>query len=143
MNAEVRTQPACEWLAASGCTYNVFQHKTKPALFCAVPVDQPVPVFILWEQWAFHQSLHPSDPCPSGFRPQAAQDGARFNGFYLFQVTGHHPAHKPPRLQERGCPMRGDRDQTGLAVRAHVKTTLGERARSVQRTAVTWTKCEH
>jgi hypothetical protein len=124
MNAEVRTQPACEWLATSGCTYNVFQHKTKPELFCAVPVDQPVPVFILWEQWAFIQSLHPSDPCPSGFRPQAAQDGARFNGFYLFQGTSHHPVHKLSRLQETGCLKQGDQDQTGLAVREHVKTIL-------------------
>ena len=124
MNAEGSTQPACEWLEASGCTYNVFQHKTKPALFCAVPVDQPVPVFILREQWAFHQSLHPLDPCPSGFRPQAAQDGARFNGFYLFQVTRQLPAHKLSRVQESGSLKRGDQDQTGLAVREHVKTIL-------------------
>jgi hypothetical protein len=73
MNAEVRTQPACEWLATSGCTYNVFQHKTKPELFCAVPVDQPVPVFILWEQWAFIQSLHPSDPCRRKLPPADQQ----------------------------------------------------------------------
>ena len=124
MNAEGSTQPACEWLEASGCTYNVFQHKTNPALFCAVPVDQPVPVFILREQWAFHQSLHPLDPCPSGFRPQAAQDGARFNGFYLFQVTRQHPTHKLSRVQESGSLKRGDQDQTGLAVREHVKTIL-------------------
>jgi hypothetical protein len=124
MNAEVNTQPACEWLETSGCTYNVFQHRTKTELFCAVPVDQPVPVFIMWEQWAFNQSLHPADPFPSGFRPQAAQDGARFNGFYLFQVTRQQPAHKRSRLQERGRLMRGDQDQTNVAVRAHVKAVL-------------------
>jgi hypothetical protein len=124
INAEVSARHANQWLEASGCTYNVFQHRTKPALFCAVPVDQPVPVFILWEQWAFHQSLHPLDPCPPGFHPQAAQDGARFNGFYLFQVTRQLPAHKFSQLQKRGHLMRGDQDQTGLAVRAHVKTIL-------------------
>jgi hypothetical protein len=124
MNAEGNMQPTGEWLERFGCTFNVFQHKTKPALFCAVPVDQPVPVFILWEQWAFDQSLHPLDPCPPGFHPQAAHDGARFNGFYLFQVTGHHPAHKLSRVQERGSLKRGDQDQTGLAVREHVKTIL-------------------
>jgi hypothetical protein len=124
MNAEVSTQPAYEWLETSGCTYNVFQHRSKPELFCAVPVDQPVPAFVMWEQWAFHQTLDPSDPCPSGFRPQAAQDGARFNGFYLFQVTGQHPAHKLSRLQEITRPERGNQDQTDLAVRAHVKALL-------------------
>jgi hypothetical protein len=124
IDAEVSTRPANQWLEMSGCTYNVFQHRTKSELFCAVPVDQPVPAFILWEQWAFNQTLHPLDPCPPGFRPQAAQDGARFNGFYLFQVTGHHPANKLSRLQERGSLMQGDRDQAGLAVRAHVKAVL-------------------
>ena len=124
MNAEVSTWLANEWLEPSGCTYNVFQHRTKPELFCAVPVDQPVPAFIMWEQWAFNQSLHRSDPCPSGFRPQAAQDGARFNSFYLFQVTGQQPARKLSRLQESGRLERGDQDQTGLAVRAHVKAIL-------------------
>jgi hypothetical protein len=124
MNAEVSTRPANEWLEASGCTYNVFRHRTKPELFCAVPVDQPVPSFIMREQWAFNRSLHPSDPCPSGFRPQAAQDGARFNGFYLFQVTGQHTAHKLSRLQERGRLRRGNQDQTDLAVRAHVMAVL-------------------
>ena len=124
LNAEVSTQPAYEWLEPSGCTYNVFQHKTEPELFCAVPVDQPVPAFIMWEQWAFNQSLHPLDPCPPGFHPQAAQDGARFNGFYLFQVTRQHPAHKLSRLQERSRLMRGDQHQMDLAVRAHVKTIL-------------------
>ena len=124
MKAEVSTRPATEWLETSGCTYNVFQHKTKPELFCAVPVDQPVPPFIMWEQWAFSQSLHPSDPCPSGFRPQAAQDGAWLNGFYLFQVIGRHPAHKLSQLQERGHLMRGDQHQTDLTVRAHVMAVL-------------------
>jgi hypothetical protein len=124
ITAEVNIQPACEWLQTSGCTYNVFQHKTKPELFCAVPVDQPVPRFIMWEQWAFNQSLHPADPSPSGFRPQAAQDGAWLNGFYLFQVIGRHPAHKLSQLQERGRSMRGGQDQAGLAVRAPVKTVL-------------------
>ena len=124
MNAEVSTWLANEWLEPSGCTYNVFQHRTKPELFCAVPVDQPVPAFIMWEQWAFNQSLHPADPCPSGFRPQAAQDGARFNGFYLFQVTRQHPAHKRSRLQEQNHLMPGDYGHVDLAVRAHVKTIL-------------------
>jgi hypothetical protein len=124
MNAEVSTWLANEWLGPSGCTYNVFQHRTKPELFCAVPVDQPVPAFIMWEQWAFNQSLHPADPCPSGFRPQAAQDGARFNGFYLFQVTRQYPAHKPSWVQERGSLKRGDQERTDFAVRAHVKAVL-------------------
>ncbi len=124
MKAEVSTRPANEWLETSGCTYNVFRHRTKPELFCAVPVDQPVPGFIMWEQWTFDQSLYPADPCPSGFRPQAAQDGARFNGFYLFQVTGRHPAHKLSRLQERRRLEQGSQDQAGLAVRAHVKAVL-------------------
>jgi hypothetical protein len=124
INAEVSTRPANEWLEPSGCTYNVFQHRIKPELFCAVPVDQPVPPFILWEQWAFSQSLHPSVPCPSGFRPQAAQDGARFNGFYLFQVTSQYPAHKRSRLQERSRLRQRDLDQTDLAVRAHVRAVL-------------------
>jgi hypothetical protein len=116
---------ACQPMAGDAWVHvQRLQHRTKPELFCAVPVDQPVPAFVMWEQWAFNRSLHPSDPCPSGFRPQAAQDGARFNGFYLFQVTGQHPIQKLSRPQERGRLRSGDQDQTDLAVREHVKTIL-------------------
>jgi hypothetical protein len=94
MNAEGNMQPTGEWLERSGCTFNVFQHKTKPALFCAVPVDQPVPVFILWEQWAFDQSLHPLDPCPPGFHPQAAQDGPGS----MISTCSRLPANTPHKL---------------------------------------------
>jgi len=69
------------------CAYNLFRNKQRPELRCAVPEDRPVPHFLSIEQWAFERVLRPSDPPPPGFHARGAHAGARFNGFYLFQLT--------------------------------------------------------
>jgi hypothetical protein len=68
------------------CTYNVFQNKTWSELFCAVPLDRPVPRFLTAEGWDFARSLHPGNVRPAGFNPQAAWFGASINGFYVFHM---------------------------------------------------------
>jgi hypothetical protein len=69
------------------CCYNLFRNINRPELLCAVPLDKPAPGFIQNDRWVFQATLYPSDPQPPGFRPHAAQNGTRLNGFYLFQVT--------------------------------------------------------
>nr|WP_246777103.1 hypothetical protein [Microvirga sp. VF16] len=73
---------------ARDCTYNLFRNRPRPALFCAVPEDRPVPGFLDPCSWRFERALRPLDMNPWGFDDKAAQAGVRFNGFYLFQLTG-------------------------------------------------------
>src|SRR5215207_525870 len=72
---------------ARDCTYNLFRNRARPALFCAVPEDRPVPGFLDPGDWRFERALRPSDLNPPGFEERAAQAGVRFNGLYLFQLT--------------------------------------------------------
>jgi hypothetical protein len=73
---------------ARDCTYNLFRNRQRPELLCAVPEDRPVPGFVVPGDWRFERALRPSDMGPPGFEDRAAQAGVRFNGFYLFQLTG-------------------------------------------------------
>ncbi len=70
---------------AFDCAYNLFRDPQRPAIFCAVPVDRPVPAFL--DRWEFVRSVCSDDEVPVGFRRKAAQVGIRHNGFYLFQTT--------------------------------------------------------
>ena len=74
--------------SARECTYNLFRNRQRPELLCAVPEDRPVPRFLGPGDWRFEGSLRPSDISPQGFEDRAARVGVRFNGFYLFQLTG-------------------------------------------------------
>jgi hypothetical protein len=65
--------------------YNLFRRQEEPHLHCAVPEDRPVPGFIGQDSWAFCGTLSERTNTPRGFDEHAAT-GARFNGFYLFQV---------------------------------------------------------
>jgi hypothetical protein len=69
-------------------TFNLFRNRLRPKIICAVPEHSPVPSFINPEDWAFDQVLRPADVTPVGFCDRAAQAGARFNSYYLFQTTG-------------------------------------------------------
>jgi hypothetical protein len=37
--------------------YNLFRHKDKVDLYCAVPEDRPVPPFLTEDQWEYMRSL--------------------------------------------------------------------------------------
>jgi hypothetical protein len=68
------------------CAYNIFRRKQDPELCCAVPEHQPVPAFLIPEEWEFAaKATHPAN-APRGFRLHAARAGERFNGFYVFQA---------------------------------------------------------
>nr|WP_082504636.1 MULTISPECIES: hypothetical protein [unclassified Methylobacterium] len=66
--------------------YNVFRRKQQSALRCAVPQDQPVPTFLHGGDWEFGGTIKGHEPTPAGFRPEAASDAVRLNGFYLYHA---------------------------------------------------------
>jgi hypothetical protein len=65
--------------------YNLFRHRSKQELVCAVPEDRAVPGFIAEEAWEFDRKLAGTEAAPMGFNTSAATASVRFNGFYLFQ----------------------------------------------------------
>jgi hypothetical protein len=65
--------------------YNLFRHRDKQHLLCAVPEDHEVPRFIAERAWSFGGKLTEAATAPVGFDVLAARDGVRLNGFYLFQ----------------------------------------------------------
>ena len=77
-------------------SYNLFRNKQRPKLLCAVPEAHPVPSFIGPEAWSFEGVLRSQDVARSGFHQRAARAGVRYNGFYLFQVTGRERATETP-----------------------------------------------
>ena len=68
--------------------YNLFRHREKQDLVCAVPEDCAVPGFIAEETWDFDSKLTEPAAAPMGFNASAAAVSARYNGFYLFQSLG-------------------------------------------------------
>lgn len=63
-------------------TYNLFRRRDEADLYCAVPLDQAVPVFLTEATWEFAASLEVDTL--SGFDAMAAEVSAAANGFYLF-----------------------------------------------------------
>ena len=47
--------------------FNLFRHKLKPDLVCAVPEDYPVPGFIDGTTWAFAGKISEPTTIPLGF----------------------------------------------------------------------------
>ena len=66
--------------------YNLFRHRDKQHVICAVPEGRAAPGFIAEKTWEFVRKLAEPTAAPTGFDPKAAMDGVRLNGFYLFQV---------------------------------------------------------
>jgi hypothetical protein len=64
--------------------YNLFRRKSEQHLYCAVPEDRPVPLFVDGGEWEYRGCL-PDGGAPEGFRPDAAAAAARLTGYYLFQ----------------------------------------------------------
>lgn len=67
-------------------TYNVFRHREKPELYCAVRQDKPVPGFLEGTCWAYSHTLQDMAAVPVEFRPVAAEDATRQLGFYVFHA---------------------------------------------------------
>ena len=66
--------------------YNLFRRKEREALCCAVPEDLSVPRFVNDDRWEFCGTVaDDQEGAPGGFDREAANEGVRFNGFYLFQ----------------------------------------------------------
>jgi hypothetical protein len=61
--------------------YNLFRRKDATDLFCAVPEDIPVPVFVTPQAWSYACSL---DIQALSCFDAAAETSAGANGFYLF-----------------------------------------------------------
>jgi len=73
--------------------YNLFRHRDKQHLLCAVPEDCDVPRFIAKRAWSFGGKLTEAATAPVGFDVLVARHGVRLNGFYLFQdFSGHRTA---------------------------------------------------
>ena len=68
--------------------YNLFRHREKQHLLCAVPEDCEVPRFIAERAWRFDRKVTETAAAPVGFDVRAASSGVRLNGFYLFQSFG-------------------------------------------------------
>lgn len=66
--------------------YNLFRHKGRNGLLCAVPEERHVPTFLASPVWHYSGRIRPNDGPPLGFDPKAAAAGVRFNGFYLFEL---------------------------------------------------------
>ena len=65
--------------------YNLFRHRDKQHLLCAVPEDCEVPRLIAERAWSFDRKLAEVTAAPVGFDVLAARHGVGLNGFYLFQ----------------------------------------------------------
>ena len=65
--------------------YNLFRHRRRQELVCAVPEDCVVPGFIAEQTWSFGGKVTEAAAAPVGFDVLAACHGVRLNGFYLFQ----------------------------------------------------------
>jgi hypothetical protein len=63
-------------------TFNLFRRKEEADLYCAVPVDRPVPELLTEDKWEYACSLNVESL--SGFDAAAARASADANGFYLF-----------------------------------------------------------
>ena len=64
------------------CAYNLFGHKTKPDLFCAVPEDCPVPHSVDG-RWRFAGRVANAHGVP-GFHAASTRGSARRKGYVLF-----------------------------------------------------------
>ena len=85
----VEAVPARSALGRRGLapSYTLFRREDKPDLYCAVPEDRAVPVFVRGNHWTFVGRITRAGALP-GFEEEQARSGVRLNGFYLFMA--HH-----------------------------------------------------
>jgi hypothetical protein len=73
-----------------GVRYNLFRNRDREDLCCAVPEDWVVPGFVTSQDWTFAGPVG-AVAQPRGFNSRAAHEGARLNGFYVFQEARPTP----------------------------------------------------
>ena len=66
-------------IASCSHAYNAFRRTTDPDLICVVRSDYAVPNFIRGSDWEFVE-------VPVWLNRAAADEGMRYNGFYLLQA---------------------------------------------------------
>ena len=66
-------------------SYTLFRREDKPDLYCAVPEDRAVPIFVRGDHWAFAGRITKAAALP-GFQAEQARSGVRLNGFHLFMA---------------------------------------------------------
>ena len=67
--------------------YNLFRHRDKQHLLCAVPEDCEVPRFIAERAWSFGGKVTEAAAAPVGFDVLAARHGVQLNGFYPSRIS--------------------------------------------------------
>ena len=65
--------------------WNMFQRRDE-GIWCAVPVNAAVPQFLFSGAWDY-RNLHPNQQAIPGYHRGVAEQSARINGFYLFQLV--------------------------------------------------------
>ena len=65
--------------------WNMFKRREEGEIWCAVPVDAPIPNFLFSGEWDF-SGQHPERHALPGFQRTLARQSVRINGFYLFQL---------------------------------------------------------
>jgi hypothetical protein len=83
LNASSESQD-CENAPCYVHVYNLFRPTNHPALLCAVRSDHVVPTFVNARDWEFVDALSNLSRAPLGFTAEEADEGMRYNGFYLF-----------------------------------------------------------
>src|SRR3954453_17526418 len=81
--------------------YNLFRHKLRPDLFCAVPQDCPVPGFIEGSAWAFAGTVGERTLAQAGLDSETPAAGMRRSGFVMFQSSLAEPSKVRTRLDAR------------------------------------------
>jgi hypothetical protein len=76
--SDVKTEPV------RGEGWNVFQHVTDQALWCAVPPHRPIPGFLFSGRWLFSRHDIRSGNALPEFRDNIADHAVHLKGFYLF-----------------------------------------------------------
>ena len=90
--------------------YNLFRHKWRPGLCCAVPESDPVPSFVTGEQWDFGGTWEGAISSP-GLKPTAAEPGCASTAFICSKDLGLARDWRCPNIQrqaDRGESLRGE-----------------------------------
>ena len=101
LNASSGASQGCENGLCYVHVYNLFRPTNHPALLCAVRSDHVVPTFINTGDWEFVDALSNLSRAPLGFTAEEADEGMRYNGFYLFL----NYAALPTKAKSIGYPL--------------------------------------
>lgn len=101
-NTGPEAQPApamVEGSAGVSPVYNLFRYRLGPDLFCAIPEDRPVPIFIGAPNWTY--AGRTDALAQEALDLEAARIAVRFNGFYLFVALNRRSAETRHSVRSR------------------------------------------